>query len=70
MDICFQALQGETTGRMVSDAARPAPRTSSALRPATGVVLALGDLVWPGAWFLMGAARRAGRREETLDVAA
>lgn len=70
MDICFKALQQETTGRMVADAAQPAARTSSSIRAATGLAYALGDFVWPGTWFLMSAARRAGREAEVFDVAA
>lgn len=70
MDICFKALQQETTGGMVAAAATPASHTSSSLRIATGLAYALGDFAWPGTWFLMSAARRAGRDAEVLDVAA
>ena len=70
MDICFDALRGETTGRLVADATQPPTSASSSLRIATGIAYALGDFVWPGTWFLMTAARRAGRDVELVDVAA
>ena len=70
MDICFDALRGETTGRLVAGATQPAAPVSGSLRIATGLAYALGDFVWPATWFLMTAARRAGRDVELVDVAA
>lgn len=70
MDICFDALGGETTGRLAADATQPALPASGSLRIATGLAYALGDFVWPATWFLMTPARRAGRAVELVDVAA
>ena len=70
MDNRIYALKREETGRPVADATQQVAPASSSLRIATGLAYALGDFVWPGTWFLMTAARRAGRDVELVDAAA
>ena len=72
MDICFKALQHETTGEMVS-AATQAPTTPT--RPAVRVLprppIVYGDLaLLPWAWLPIPSTASPAVLEGDLDVAA
>ena len=71
MDICFKALHGEKTGRMVEDvtAARPklARSASSAL---ASTPFPYGDITGLTTWFLFSMRPRLAATREEIDVAA
>jgi hypothetical protein len=85
MDICFQALQGETTGRLAADATRPAAgrartdaerrrreaaRTSSALHVAAAAPYLFGDITGLATWFCLALRPEGEGTKDGLDVAA
>ena len=71
MDICFKALQGEKTGRLVEDATaarqRKARSASSAL---ASTPLPYGDITGLSTWFLFSIRSRSAATREEFDVAA
>ena len=86
MDICFQALQGETTGLMIKDATEPiasdlartddqrrwvgAARTSSARTGPAAAPRVFGDISGLTTWFCMALRSETRGTEEVHDTAA
>lgn len=71
MDICFKALQGETTRRMAEDAAAARPaNVRGASRALASTPLAFGDITGLSTWFLFSIGSRSAATRGDLDVAA